>query len=103
MKHISVNEEHNTSKLKRETKTVKITHRFHPLYGQTARIIRSRRGTYARLTVEVADGTRMTVEPDQTDLAEAPAQDIDTTDVPLLDIGGLLNIAKLIKRIDSED
>jgi hypothetical protein len=103
MKRTRINEGHNTPKLKSETKTVKITHPFHPFYGQTARIIRIRSGDNARLTVELTDGSRTTVEPNHTDFAGSGTLGTDTTAMPLLDIDGLLNIAKLIKQINSRD
>lgn len=103
MDYIRINEGHNTPKLKHETKIVKITHPFHPLYGQTARIIRIRSGDNARLTVELTDGSRTAVEPNHTDFAGSGTSDTATTAMPLLDIDGLLNIAKLIKQVNSRD
>lgn len=98
-----INEGRNALTLKDETKTVKITHPFHPFYGQTVRIIRIRSGENARLTVELPDGSRTTVEPDHTDFAGSGTSGMAATVMPLLDIYGLLNIAKLIKQVNSGD
>lgn len=101
MNHTRTDEGHNTPKLKDETKIVKITHPFHPHYGQTAKVIRIRKGSNARLTVELAGGTKAMVELDHTDFAGAQARGGSRTPTPLLDVDGLLNITKLINRPDS--
>ena len=99
MKHTHNNKGHNTSKLKHDTEIVKLTHPFHPLYGQTADVIRLQRAKETRLIIKLSDGSHVPIDPEHTDFAGR----IMPGAAPRLDIDGLLNIVKMIKRMKVKD
>lgn len=103
MDHTRKHMEQNTTILKDQIKTITITDPFHPFYGQTANVVRMRKGHNACATVELSNGKLITVKIKHTNLGVSSIDGITPAAKPLLDIDGLLNIVKIINQCNSKE
>jgi len=80
---------------------VTITHPFHPWYGQQVKIIYVRRGVDPDMLVQRPDGRHVFVAMSWTDYASSSEAVVPTSSPPLLDVGGLRQVARLIERMST--
>src|SRR5271165_4404990 len=76
--------------------TVMVTHPHHPLAGQQVTIVGIRKGADPDLVIQLPDGTHAALAMSATDYASPPLQN-PTEPVPLLDLQGLQNLARLVE------
>ena len=73
-----------------------MTHPHHPLYSQRVQLIRVRRGPDPDLIIRMPDGFHGAIAASLTDYAGPSEVDPDTTELPLLAIEGLWQMAQFI-------
>lgn len=76
--------------------TVTVTHPHHPLAGQQVTIIGIRKGADPDIVIQLPDGTHAALAMSATDYASPPLQN-PTEPIPLLDLQGLRDLARLVK------
>ena len=79
-----------------------IIHPYHPWSGQPVKVIHVRRGVDPDLLVQRPDGRHVMVAMSWTDYAGSPGDKPRASPPPLLDVGGLCQIVRLIDRIRQE-
>lgn len=79
---------------------VKVTHPFHPLHGEKLMVERAMRGKLSHILVlRSPDGKSVRVRRDWTDYDGAPGDEEASAPVPLLDIRGLREAAKIVEQL----
>jgi len=98
MKDISKSSQYITSSDKPSVEWVTVTHPHHPLYRQCVQLLRVRRGPDPDLIIRMPDGYHGAIAASLTDYAGPSAADPSTTELPLLSIEGLWQIAHFIEQ-----
>jgi hypothetical protein len=73
-----------------------VTHPHHPLAGQKVTVVGIRKGADPDIVIQLPDGTHAALAMSATDYASPPLQNL-TEPVPLLDLQGLQNLARLVE------
>jgi hypothetical protein len=77
---------------------VTVTHPHHPLYGQRVQLIRIRRGPDPDLIIRMPDGYHGAIAASLTDYVGLSPADHGPSELPLLSIEGLWQIAQFIEQ-----
>ncbi|MFQ5592249.1 MAG: DUF5372 family protein, partial [Phycisphaerae bacterium] len=93
--------QYTTSQSQPSLEYVTITHPHHPLHGQRCEVVRIRRGVDPDLVIRLADGSHAAIAMSSTDYGETPehANAPSGSDLPLLDLQGLRQIALLVDQL----
>jgi hypothetical protein len=79
--------------------TVTVTHPHHPLAGQQVIIVGIRKGADPDIVIQLPDGTHAALAMSATDYAASPPLQNPTEPVPLLDLQGLQDLARLVETL----
>ena len=87
---------HDTHSTSQTVIYVTITRPYHPLHNQKVEVVRIRRGDTNDLIITLPDGSHTAIAMADTDY-EAPPDDQAENTPPVLDLGGLCRIAKIVE------
>jgi len=90
--------QHTTSFDKPSEEWVTVTHPHHPLHGQRVQLIRVRRGPDPDLIIRMPDGYHGAIAASLTDYTGTSEPASDVTELPLLSLTGLWQIARFIEQ-----
>ena len=91
--------QHTTPESQSSSGFVTITHPHHPFRGQRCAVIRVRRGTQPDVIVRLPDGSRAAVALSWTDYGNPILSEPTRDSLPLLDLNGLRDAARLIAQL----
>ena len=81
---------------------VTILHPHHPLRGQRCEVVRIRRGADPDVILRLPDGSHAAIALSWTDYGSVAPKGRPRADLPLLDLNGLRQAARLIERLRQE-